>query len=167
MRSLGDLLEQLSAPAWDARVDAVQKLSERPEANVLNALTSALYDEDTAVVRAATQALLRRGDTAAFEPLLRALNASGSDADVAEEVQDVLAHRPEPWFVRECIAAVEESDDVEIRAFAAEALGYPLRATESVETLEQALSDGSASVRDAAEEALAHLRRRDSDSVPG
>jgi HEAT repeat protein len=158
VRTLDDLLKQLEAPAWDARVDAVQKLSERSEPTALEALVSVLYDDDTAVVRAAAEALLRRGDESAFEPLLRALNASEPDVDVAEEIQDVLLHHPEAWFVNRCRAALEESQDDEIRAFAAEALGYPLHATEAVDLLEDALSDPSGHVRDAAADALLRLR---------
>jgi HEAT repeat protein len=107
MRTLDDLLEQLEAPAWDARVDAVHQLSQRTEPSALKGLISVLYDEDTAVVQAAAEALLRRGDEA-LRALLRALNAEGADFDVAEEVQDVLAHHPEKWFEDRCIAALAE-----------------------------------------------------------
>jgi HEAT repeat protein len=158
MRTLDDLLKQLRAPAWDARVDAVHKLFERSEPSAVEALVSVLYDENTAVVQAAAEALLRRGDEAAFEPLLRALNADEPDGDVADEVQDALAHYPERWFEDRCIAALEGSEDDEIRAFAADALGYPLHATRAIDVLERALDDRSADVREAAEESLLRLR---------
>jgi HEAT repeat protein len=166
MRTLSDLFEQLESPAWDARVDAVKKLGDLPDPPALTALLSALYDEDTAVVRAATEVLLRRGDESAFEPLLRALNAPEPDVDVAEEIQNVLVHHPEPWFVNGCIAALEQSEDDEMREFAAEALGYPLHATNAVAVLEEALSDPSADVREAAKEALARLRPTETELTP-
>lgn len=158
MRTVPDLLQQLRSPAWDARVDAIKKLSARSEPSVLEALTSSLYDSDTAVVRAATEALLTRGEEASFEPLLRALNACEPDVDVAEEVQDVLSHRQEPWFVDKCITTLESSPNAEMRAFAAEALGYPLHATRAVDALERAVNDESPAVRSAARESLLRIR---------
>lgn len=140
------------------RVAAIDELRDRSEQSALEGLVSVLYDENTAVVQAAAEALVRRGDESAFESLLRALNAPDPDVDVAEEVQDVLVHHPAPWFVNRCIAALEESEDDEIRAFAAEALGYPLHATTAIDRLERALSDPSADVREAAEDALLRLR---------
>lgn len=158
LQALSQLLEQLKSPAWDVRVEAVQKLRDRSESSALDGLISVLYDENSAVVEIAAEALLGRGDEAAFEPLLRALNAAEPDIDVAEEVQSVLAHNPESWFVQRCIAALGQSDDDELRAFAAEALGYPLHATNAIDALEQALSDPRADVRAAAADSLLRLR---------
>jgi HEAT repeat protein len=165
-QTLSQLLGQLKSPAWDARIEAVQKLRDRSESSALEGLVSVLYDEDTAVVEVAAKAMLGRGDEAVFEPLLRALNAAEPDLDVAEEVQSVLAHNPEPWFVQRCIAALRESDDDELRAFAAEALGYPLHATNAIDVLEQALSDPSADVREAAAHSLLRLRASKTDVPP-
>lgn len=156
-QALAQRLEQLKSPAWEARVEAVQNLRDRSESSALEGLISVLYDENTAVVEIAAEALLGRGDEAAFEPLLRALNAAEPDIDVAEEVQSVLAHNPE-WFVQRCIAALSESDDDELRAFAAEALATHSHATNAIDALEQALSDPSADVREAAADSLLRLR---------
>ena len=49
-QALSQLLEQLKSPAWDARVEAVQKLRDRSESSALEGLISVLYDENTAVV---------------------------------------------------------------------------------------------------------------------
>jgi HEAT repeat protein len=136
------------------------------EPSALEALVSVLYDEDTAVVQAAADALLRRGDERAFEPLLRALNADEPDFDVADEVQDALLQCPATWFEDRCIATLEESDDHELRAFAADALGYPLHATRAVAVLERALNDASADVREAAADALMRLRPPETHLAP-
>jgi HEAT repeat protein len=68
LQALSQLLEQLKSPAWDVRVEAVQKLRDRSESSALDGLISVLYDENSAVVEIAAEALLGRGDEAASSP---------------------------------------------------------------------------------------------------
>ena len=82
--SLDDLLHQLTAPQWEARVDAVRGLAALDDERARNALGWALYDDgDDAVVQAAAELMIASGDWGHVEPLVAALeNAAEHKSDV-------------------------------------------------------------------------------------
>ena len=86
--SLDDLLHQLTAPQWEARVDAVRGLAALDDERARNALGWALYDDgDDAVVQAAAELMIASGDWGHVEPLVAALeNAAEHKSDVIWDV---------------------------------------------------------------------------------
>jgi hypothetical protein len=151
-----DLLIRLRSPDWREREAAAIALGDLPEVDALDALAFALRDPDTAVVDAAARALLKRGDTRALEPLLRALVLEEGEG---EQVQSVMGDFEDSWLVDACMNATIHARDPLIRELAAEVLGHPLAAKRSVDVLRQALQDESPDVRESARDALARIER--------
>lgn len=149
------LLSQLNAPAWRARERAARLLGERLDVDARGPLETALADGDTAVVGAAAEALVKRQDPAALPALLRTLEGEEGEA---EQVAEVLGRNQGSWLVDGCIEILRGEEPSDMRSLAAIALGYPLRASDATDVLEQALHDGDPAVRDAAERSLRLIR---------
>lgn len=96
------------------------------------------------------------GDEAALEPLLRAFMLEEGEA---EQVQRVFTQHRGSWLDGACIDALREHKDPSIRALAAQALGYPLQATQGADALRAALHDVSPEVREEARDALKQIER--------
>jgi HEAT repeat protein len=148
-----DLLARLTHPDWRARQRAAIALGERSDIDATAELVHALRDQDTAVVRAAAEALLRRRDVAAVEPMLRALDLENGEAD---EVATAIEAAHAGWFVDELLDVVVNHADPHLRALAATALGYKRIDENAMAVLHAAGKDDDANVRAAAQETLAY-----------
>lgn len=156
MDKLKSLLRDLEAPSWSLRVLAANRLGDLGDPRAVTALEQALFADDTAVTRAAAEALFKLETPAAAETLLKAFAGDLHDADVAEEVQSVLAARPD-WFVEACVEALRSHPDPHVRGAAAGALAFPLWADQALPALRRAASDQAALVRDSAARAVQWL----------
>jgi HEAT repeat protein len=150
------LVARLAHPDWRARQRAAIALGERSDIEATAELALALRDANTAVVRAAAEALLRRRDVDAVEPVLRALDLENGEAD---EVATAIEAAQDDWFVDELLDVVVGHDDPDLRALAATALGYKRIDEKAMAVLRVASGDPDAEVRAAAEETLAYHAR--------
>lgn len=152
------LLRRLGDPDWRTRAEAVRRLGRLRRPTLAPNLEHALYDDNTAVTQAAAEALLELRTLDAAKAIVRALEATGSDVDVAEEVQAVLLRRScEPWLTEALMTLARFGREPSMRLGAVRALGFPLAASRARAVLEVACSDLDADVRSAAKDALDFL----------
>jgi HEAT repeat protein len=151
-----ELVARLAHPDWRARHRAAAQLGMRADIEATAELVRALHDENTAVVRAAAEALLRRRDVDAVEALLRALDLEDGEA---EEVATAMEATQDDWFVEELLDLLVSHDDADLRALAATALSYKRIDEKATAVLHDASKDHDANVRAAAQETLAYHAR--------
>ncbi len=121
-----------------------------------------LLGDDSLAVRMGAQNSLIRAGTAAVEPLLALLGASGPHVSDAMEV---AANLPDTRLV-EALAKYAHSSDPRLRGMTASALGGGT-GLGAIELLHELLGDHEADVRAAAVSALARLESRESVGVIG
>ena len=116
---LQELIQQLSDPDWQRRVEAIQELSAFNDASVVPALLEAISDEDHQVRWAAVRALEGKTDESVLDALLAALHDSAYL--VSDAAADALGRAGAP-AVPGLLAALED-DNPDVRGRVVEALG--------------------------------------------
>lgn len=87
--SCGDALKRTHAADWQTRFEAVHALNQYiPDVDVVRRLIELLDDADTAVVQAATEALVLSGGVVELSAVLRAL--ADGDNSVGYAIRDQL-----------------------------------------------------------------------------
>ena len=149
-------VEEARHPEWRVRLEAAQRLGSATDEESVDVLAGMLSDDNTAVVDAAAESLVRREARGAFIALLRAVNLDDGEGD---QVLDVFARHRGSWLTTAALALLgDRTAPATDRATAAEVLGYPLLATDARPALVEAL-DSDRQVAEAARDALARLDR--------
>lgn len=143
---LQQLVQQLSDPDWQRRVEAIQELSAFNDASVVPALLEAISDEDHQVRWAAVRALEGKTDESVLEALLEALR--DSDYLVSDAAAAALGRAGAP-AVPGLLAALDD-DNPDVRGRVVEALGKigdPAAVPELIRLLQDERTPGRESQR--------------------
>lgn len=119
-------------------------------------LIQALSDQESPVRAAAAQALGQWGDERAIEPLLAAIQ--DADVEVRRAVVAALRSPKDERALEPLLTAFFTDDDMQVRLYAAEALGRHAEDTRAVNALIQALQDEQSDRRQQAAELLCWLK---------
>jgi HEAT repeat protein len=144
---------------------AIEWLSEHRDADwfvrayreqVQEPLIRMLADQESKVRAAAAQALGQWGDQRAVEPLLAVIQ--DTDVGVRRAVVAALRYPKDERALEPLLNAFFTDDDMEVRAYAAEALGRHQQDSRAVNALIESLRDEQSSVRQQAAELLCWLK---------
>ena len=161
LKALPDLLERLTSPLKEERLQMISRLEKLWREGVGDAakpLIGLLKDVDADVHRAAAYALSRIGGKEVIEALIAALK--DKSADVRRAAAKALGTIKAKEAVKPLIAVLKGDKDSKVRCEAANALGH-IGGEEVVKTLIAALKDKDNYVRWSAAHALRGMKAKE------